>query len=400
MSFLVIDKERFALQPGENTLGGVGNGNVKAASLAALPPFAVITVLQGMPVSIKGLGSTLTVRVEGYVLGSEARELRHGARIEVKGCRIRYGQLELLGKTTPVPGIKEDFEAPAFSLPPNEATSDTGGKLTDLERMTVYDVPSDGLLIGRDPICHIVLASTTVSRHHASISTSLLGYSITDRSTNGVLVNGTRVQGSELLRQGDVIRIGDRDFRFEADEASFEPGRLQSTSALPETGVPRSSSSPHIAAREPSQPSIRPAPRGGTTGEPPTVEEPATKLLFGTLEVLNEGLAKGMRFRIERPSIQIGRGPQNDVRLSDPTVSGAHATLVLRGDVWHLVDVGSTNGTFIDGVRITGERTIQRPAQIRFGDVALLFRPVSHNATGAAPAAPPSTTAARKREQS
>ena len=392
MSFLVIDKERFALQGGDNTLGGVGDGNVIAAPMAGLPPFAVITVLPGVPASIRGLDSALPVRVEGYVLGVQPRELRHGARIEVKGCRIRYGQLELLGKTTPVPGVKEDLDAPAFSLPPNEATSDTGGRLTDLERMTVHEVPVEGLMIGRDPICHIVLASKTVSRHHATISPSLLGYSITDRSTNGILVNGTRIQGSELLRQGDVVRVGDRDFRFEADEASFEPGVVLGTGALPQSVAPRASGAQPVAF-EPSLPSIRPAPRQ-VTSEPPTLEEPATKLLFGTLEVLNEGLAKGMRFRIERPSIQIGRGPQNDVRLSDPTVSGAHATLVLRGSVWHLVDVGSTNGTFIDGVRITGERTIQRAAQIRFGDVALLFRPVDQQATGAMPDVP------RKREKS
>ena len=49
---------------------------------------------------------------------------------------------------------------------------------------------AEGLLIGRDPGCQIVLASREVSREHALIAPSLLGYMITDRSLNGVLVNG------------------------------------------------------------------------------------------------------------------------------------------------------------------------------------------------------------------
>jgi hypothetical protein len=38
-----------------------------------------------------------------------------------------------------------------------------------------------------------------------------------DLSTNGVLVNGTRISGSQLLARADVVRVGSEDFRFYAD---------------------------------------------------------------------------------------------------------------------------------------------------------------------------------------
>jgi SARP family transcriptional regulator, regulator of embCAB operon len=70
--------------------------------------------------------------------------------------------------------------------------------------------------IGRLDDNDIVLDDTEVSRHHAVIIDTGTGFMITDvRSTNGVEVQGRRIQPSATLADGDHIRIGDSEFIFE-----------------------------------------------------------------------------------------------------------------------------------------------------------------------------------------
>ena len=55
-----------------------------------------------------------------------------------------------------------------------------------------------------------------------------------------------------------------------------------------------------------------------------------------------------------RNAATLGRGPGNAIMLQDPLVSQAHARLVHRQDGWWLEDLGSTNGTFVNGKAIAG----------------------------------------------
>jgi pSer/pThr/pTyr-binding forkhead associated (FHA) protein len=337
MSFLVIARERYPLRIGENMLGGRGAGSVNAPALTGLPPFAVITVIPGTPASIRATGNTLPVRVEGYILGAEPRQLTHGARIEVRDCRIRYGELSLVDSTASQVGIEdEQLSAIPPVVPDSTTPDDFGARIIDLSKGSVHGVPPSGLHIGRDPVCQVVLPATSVSRQHALIAPALHGYIITDRSTNGVLVNGTKVRGSQQLGQGDVIRIGDHEFRFEI---------------------------------------VAPLTRSESNE--------ADRRALAIMEVLSEGPLQGARFPVERPVIHIGRSAENDVRLADDSVSGAHATLLRRGSVWHLIDLASTNGTFVDGRRIEGEAIIQGSAELRFGGIKLTFSPGNAGEMGA-----------------
>src|SRR3954470_11501825 len=329
MSFLVIARERYPLRIGENMLGGRGAGSVNAPALTGLPPFAIITVIPGTPASIRVTGNTLPVRVEGYILGAEPRQLTHGARIEVRDCRIRYGELSLVDSTASQIGSRRQHLTAIPPVVPDSTTPDDfGARIIDLSKGSVHGVPPSGLHMGRDPVCQVVLPATSVSRQHALIAPALHGYIITDRSTNGVLVNGTKVRGSQQLGQGDVIRVGEHEFRFEI---------------------------------------VAPL----TQSEASEADHRA----LATMEVLSDGPLKGARFPVERPVVHIGRSAENDVRLADDSVSGAHATLLRRGSVWHLIDLASTNGTFVDGHRIDGEAVIQGTAEVRFGGIKVTFRP-------------------------
>ena len=105
-----------------------------------------------------------------------------------------------------------------------------------------------------------------------------------------------------------------------------------------------------------------------------TVREP-----LATLEVLNEGPSKGIRYAIRTPLAQVGRGTNNDVRLTDESVSEIHAKLERRDDAWYVVDMNSTNGTYANGSRVTGERRLEGAPDVRFGGVKLRFMPAGMN---------------------
>ena len=74
--------------------------------------------------------------------------------------------------------------------------------------------------------------------------------------------------------------------------------------------------------------------------------------------------------------VNIGRGDYNDIVISDPSVSTMHAKLQRREAVWILTDLGSTNGTFVEGERLSGEAPLSPGTTLRFGDVIALFEPL------------------------
>jgi len=72
----------------------------------------------------------------------------------------------------------------------------------------------------------------------------------------------------------------------------------------------------------------------------------------------------------------VGRSRQADLRMNEPTVSGEHAVLRWTGREWELHDLGSRNGTVVDGRRLSpGERVaLARGAQITFGQADNAWR--------------------------
>lgn len=65
--------------------------------------------------------------------------------------------------------------------------------------------------------------------------------------------------------------------------------------------------------------------------------------------------------------LRIGRDPANGLRLSHDTVSRLHAELSRQGQVWVLRDLGSTNGTTVNGIRVTGSIVVQDGDMVGFG---------------------------------
>lgn len=98
--------------------------------------------------------------------------------------------------------------------------------------------------------------------------------------------------------------------------------------------------------------------------------QPTTNSPYGQLILVNAGLtglAVGKAFPLA-PVTVMGRSTDSDIALNDSFLSGAHARLELRGDEWLLEDLGSTNGTFVNGFEV------RDPTSVNIGDVIRIGR--------------------------
>lgn len=356
MPYLTIGARRHAIEIGETTIGGA---DATIGIPGAPDGEALVTVLR-MPdgrVSLRRLRADAAVLVDGEPLADAPRALEHGTKLEIHGRTIFYGDARRSAGTEGVSGVTDEQLSPLDAALPPAPASDTGGRLVSVATGREWPVPDEGLEIGRDPACDVVVASSDASRWHATIERTLLGYAVRDTSSNGIRVNGARVEQSRLLARGDVLRVGGEEFRFEADEPTLglehpAPSEAESLSAAPATR-PRSAASPPLLA---------------------------------TIEIVNEGARKGERIRIERTPVRIGRSSRADVVFSDDSVSSMHATLERRDGAWSIVDHDSRNGSYVDGERFRGTRQLTGPSELRFGNVKLLFRPIAAASITAPPA--------------
>jgi predicted Zn finger-like uncharacterized protein len=84
-----------------------------------------------------------------------------------------------------------------------------------------------------------------------------------------------------------------------------------------------------------------------------------------------DGPDLGRIFRVEQPSVTIGRGDA-EVHLEDGEVSRQHARLEMRGGRAVVRDLGSTNGTFVDDVKVA-EAEIENRGEFRVGQTRLML---------------------------
>jgi pSer/pThr/pTyr-binding forkhead associated (FHA) protein len=270
-------------------------------------------------------------------------------------------------------GSTQLFDSGAFAdlAPPRagkKAAGKTGGRvvcLTDGREYTITDAP---LRLGRDAGSDVVVSGHEVSRQHAEIQRDPDGYLLVDTSVNGTYVNGQRIGKTHRLSRADVIRIGNDEFRFYADARVSGPqsaillaSESDSVPSPPGGAAQRLSETLHgLPAAEAQRRNTPPSPTAA----------PLASFLFRTGEL------KGRRLPIKVPVVNIGRGDYNDVVIGDPSVSTMHAKLQRREAIWILTDLGSTNGTFVEGERLTGEVPLSPGTTLRFGDVSALFEPL------------------------
>ena len=96
---------------------------------------------------------------------------------------------------------------------------------------------------------------------------------------------------------------------------------------------------------------------------------------LGRLTVLESGvLNEGDVYPIESAALTVGRNTDNNLVVEgDEYASGRHARFDARRDGIYVDDVGSTNGTFVNGIRLTGRRRLVPGDVIKIGETELRF---------------------------
>ncbi len=176
------------------------------------------------------------------------------------------------------------------------------------ESPQTYLLTGQSLTIGRQEGNDIVITSPLVSRNHARLDKVDGGYKLTmsPEAKNPILFEGRDLEGSHILRHGDILRIG-----------SLDPGMM----------VTMTYNAPSEAPQE--------------------IEQ---DIIFG-----------------DKTLIQIGRDASNDVVLSSPNVSRFHAQVERVGQRYRVEDLRSSNGTFVNGERIDGSLWLKPEDTIRIG---------------------------------
>jgi len=91
--------------------------------------------------------------------------------------------------------------------------------------------------------------------------------------------------------------------------------------------------------------------------------------------LIQRGAGEGRSIALCAARVTVGRTSESDIALQgDWLVSRRHCEIVRRGSIWSLVDVGSKNGTFVNGRPITAPVVLKAGDSIRLGNSELLVR--------------------------
>jgi ABC-type multidrug transport system ATPase subunit/pSer/pThr/pTyr-binding forkhead associated (FHA) protein len=251
------------------------------------------------------------------------------------------------------------------------ARSSTG----NLERI---QLTKDVTRLGREPGMEVEIeaAAAIVSRRHAEIHRRDGQYTLVDLgSFNGTLINEQRITSPTPLYDSDRIQLGMGGpvLRF-IDAAHPAPSGAQNTGQR--SVAISSGSSPQAPIPIPVPPASGPlaeAARAQTmmvkAGGSGSLNQPAAAAGGAQPQLLMQVMFNG------KPQLSIGRAPDNDIRLDGLQISNHHARLSnMQGSVF-IEDVGSTNGVYVNGARITGRRPIQGRDIVQVGPFVLQADP-------------------------
>src|SRR5437763_9598059 len=377
MSLLELGGKQFSIPVGEVALGSDASCAIPLSGAGVLPRHAVVAGQPDGQVVIRKATPVAEVLVNGVRLGAEPTPLLHGDKLELGGYELTFVDERRAGTTRFVEKVQ--MPEPVTPTPAKAATRrvirSTGGRVVSLTDGREYVMSGASLVFGREAGCDVVVPETDVSRRHAEIVQTPQGYLLVDSSTNGTFVNEERVQGQRVLQRADVIRIGEQSFRFYADVVPVTAGSSPQAGAVAGAVGPESVSRP-ASAQAAASPPLGAAERLQLTMHGlEAAQRPASRGGAFASFLVRVGELKGWRVPVKTPVVNIGRADYNDLVFPDLSVSMAHAKLQQREGVWVLVDLDSTNGTFVDGERVKGEAPLAPGATVRLGDVQLVFEP-------------------------
>lgn len=188
--------------------------------------------------------------------------------------------------------------------------------------------------IGRAGGNQIMLADPGLSKQHAKI-TVRPGHTVILEdlgSSNGTFVNDRRIQVATLLKPGDVIQFG------LTIQARFGP----------------------------------PSPAGSVSDLAPTRLEPLAPAPSPYRLVVRQGPQSGQTFALSSGIQTLGRAPDNQLHLSDATLSKQHARLTVQPNGLFIQDLNSSNGTFVNGQRLINAAQLNSGDMVQVGTTVIL----------------------------
>ncbi len=240
------------------------------------------------------------------------------------------------------------------------------GKLVDTSGRE-FDLKPGANTIGRQDT-DVLVAHPTVSRSHAKLTVTGSSFLLEDTgSTNGTFVGNAKVEpGSPVqVRPGDEIIFGSVMMRLDGalPEAVAEVVAAEDDAAL------ESVVAEILIATDPDEATdTTPAQALSEPVEPVEIHEDEPTLARfiagdGTEYIINPG------------ENTVGRRPSNAIAVPDPYISGSHAVITSEEGVFTLTDLGSTNGTFVNGDKLepNAPRELSDGDEVMFAQVSLRF---------------------------
>jgi ABC-type multidrug transport system ATPase subunit len=258
-------------------------------------------------------------------------------------------------------------------------------------------------VIGRAQDCDLVVADASVSSHHCRLTQQAGGYLLEDLgSTNGTFVNGAKVAPGEpvTLQHGTRVKLGGQAaMPWPASNGASQPTRTQSEPGARRITIGRSPESDvqidlpivswnHAVITEENGKYILEdcnSRNGTAVGElsnriQRAVLEPSDEVYLGSYRIsaaqllsreakIEIGEAAFETVSFQRESMEAGRDPKCDIPLDFPMVSWRHARLTRTAAGILVEDLGSRNGTYLDGVRVTGKILAKPGQEIGLGSV-------------------------------
>lgn len=272
--------------------------------------------------------------------------------------------------------------------------------------------PLGAWIYGSSPECDVIVSAPGVEQRHCLLLQFQQGFALGDLdSSSGTWVNGSRLAAREpvWVNSSDSIRLGPSySLQWPAPgTASSKPPKsppMPSGSRPPQARIIRIGRAPGnqvvldypMISSQHAQLIQEPGGRliledlgstnGTSVGRPGqriqrAEVQPGDDIYFGSLKVnvarlldgrpVAMGGAAAGTIAIQPKGLLIGRDPACDYPINSPVVSFHHARLLKSATGIEIEDLGSRNGTFVDGARISGRVALQPGSNIGLGSVRL-----------------------------
>lgn len=208
-------------------------------------------------------------------------------------------------------------------------------QLIDQSDGTIIEINHWETSIGKSKSNDIVLPAEHTGRFHAVIAKKRRDWVITDTSTKtaGVIVNGSKIDGRQVIENGDIIKIGSTTLKFVCDEALS----AKSKKAL----------------------------RNELQAQPQKQRTVAYAVLVD--------VRTKRPIYLKKQDVLIGRGVDCDIQIMSDAVSSHHARIHKTSRGWAMSDLDSHNGTKLNGKYLTQPQLIFDEDMLTFGDKVFIF---------------------------